>query len=81
MAENKVVNLKFDADKFIKLAQEYGLARKKNFKEDFNQADFIAGASLIFAMIDRMDLVPPMWVIGVMAGRDVFEEEKKLQPI
>tara|TARA_Y100001951_G_C11207315_1_gene220820 strand:+ start:429 stop:701 length:273 start_codon:yes stop_codon:yes gene_type:complete len=39
-----------------------------------NEADFLAGASAVFAFMNRMDLVSPMWVFCPMSGRDMVKE-------
>ena len=38
-----------------------------------SEADFIAGASAVFAFMNRMDLVSPMWIFYPMGGRDMVE--------
>lgn len=58
---------------YLNLVQEYGEARQKNFGSSFNQADFIAGAGCILALINRMDKMPPRWIFGVMAGKECFK--------
>lgn len=54
-----------------------------------SEADFIAGAATIFALLERMD-VPPPWIFGPMGGRpvygtddhkEIFDESGKLDQI
>lgn len=41
------------------------------------QAEFFAGA---MACVDAMGMqIPPLWIIFIMSGRDILEEEKKNQ--
>ena len=66
-----------DIQAYIKSANDLGRKRQANFGENFNQTDFIAGASCILAFLERMDLMPVNWAFGPMMGRDVFEQKEK----
>ena len=63
---------------YIKSAIELGRQRKANFGDNFNQSDFIAGASCILAFLKRMDMMPTGWVLGPMMGHDVFAKREKV---
>ena len=45
-----------------------------------SEVDFIAGAGAVFAFLNRMDLVPPMWIFWPLGGRSIVEELVKEQP-
>jgi|TARA_R100000049_G_C1876559_1_gene34416 hypothetical protein len=38
-----------------------------------NEADFISGASAVFAHLDMMGVMPPKWYIYPMSGRSLLD--------
>ena len=39
-----------------------------------SEADFLAGASVVYSMLNESNKIPPMWIICPMSGRSVVEE-------
>ena len=39
-----------------------------------SEADFLAGASVFYSLLNQSDKIPPMWVICPASGRSIVEE-------
>mgnify|MGYP003151475445 CR=1 FL=1 len=39
-----------------------------------SEADFLAGASVFYSLLNESNKIPPMWIICPMSGRSVVEE-------
>ena len=60
-------------EKRFKKYVEHLLVARRHHGVLKSEADFIAGASAVFAFMNRMDLVSPMWIFYPMGGRDMVE--------
>ncbi len=61
-------------EKKFKKFVEHLLVSRRHHGVLKSEADFIAGASAVFAFMNRMDLVSPLWVFFPMSGRNMVDQ-------
>ena len=58
---------------YQEMVEHFLVERSENASLE-SEADFIAGASVAYSVLDQSEKIPPMWIICPASGRSLVEE-------